>query len=64
MALTQRLERGEFIVWDGESQAVLIHPYGKGIVLTQELDMVELSHKQMEEIIKLYKLLKKEKNGF
>jgi hypothetical protein len=64
MALTQRLERGDFIVWDDENQAIIVHPYGRGVIFTQDKDMLELTHKQMEQVIKLYKLLKKQKNGF
>lgn len=63
MALTQRLDKGDFIIWGEESQAVIIHSYGKGLVLTQELDMVELSKEQMEQLIKLYKLIKKNAEG-
>lgn len=60
MALTQRLDKGDYLVWDGENQSVIVHPYGRGIIFTQELDMIEISHAQMEQIIKLYKLIKKD----
>lgn len=63
MALTQGLDRGDFIIWDDDTQAVIIHSYGKRISIIQEKDMVELTHKQMEEIIKLYKLIKKNAKG-
>lgn len=59
--MVHELTKNFYLMWEIDKPTVLIEPSTKFITFTQHSDIIEISVDQIDELIKLLKIIKKEK---